>query len=355
MIKEALNRAQIAGEEVDDIIFGNCLGGGGNMGRLSLLQAGLPLSTPGLTIDRQCGSGINAVALAAQGILAGSGQIYVAGGTESMTRSPYLLEPPSLAFDRMPPKFVRRQLSPDHIGDPPMGITAENLAEHYEVSREEQDEFALRSQKRMNFAIQNGYFRDEIVPVPVKGRKGETVLFEVDEHPRADTTIEGLAKLKPVFREVGSVTAGNSSGVNDGASALVMMSDREAERRGLELVATVTSWAVAGVDPNIMGIGPVPATKKLLHQTGYNLDDIDLIEINEAFASQVLACDRELHFDWNKVNVNGGAIAHGHPIAATGGMLVMKLAYEMKRRNVKRGLVTACIGGGQGIALLLER
>lgn len=214
------------------------------------------LSTPGLTIDRQCGSGINAVALAAQGILAGSGQIYVAGGTESMTRSPYLLEPPSLAFDRMPPKFVRRQLSPDHIGDPPMGITAENLAEHYEVSREEQDEFALRSQKRMNFAIQNGYFRDEIVPVPVKGRKGETVLFEVDEHPRADTTIEGLAKLKPVFREVGSVTAGNSSGVNDGASALVMMSDREAERRGLELVATVTSWAVAGVDPNIMGIGP---------------------------------------------------------------------------------------------------
>ncbi|MFC7441090.1 thiolase family protein [Laceyella putida] len=355
VIKEALNRAQVAGGEVDDVIFGNCLGGGGNMGRLSLLQAGLPLSVPGMTIDRQCGSGINSVALAAQAVIAGSGKIFVAGGTESMTRSPYLLEPPSQAFDRTPPKFVRRQLSPDHIGDPPMGITAENLAERYEISREEQDAFALRSQQNMKKAVGMGWFKEEIVPVPLKDKKGNTLLFDTDEHPRPDTTMEALSKLPSVFKGDGSVTAGNSSGVNDGASALVIMSSQEAERRGLEPLAKIKHWAVAGVDPNIMGIGPVPATRKVLAEMGLSLEDMDLIEINEAFAAQVLACDRELHFDWEKVNVNGGAIAHGHPIAATGGVLVMKLAYEMRRRNVKRGLVTACIGGGQGIALILER
>ncbi|MEW9668035.1 acetyl-CoA C-acyltransferase [Ammoniphilus sp. 3BR4] len=355
VIKEALERAQIAGEEVDDVIFGNCLGGGGNIARLSLLQAGLPLSTPGITIDRQCGSGINSVGLAAQAIKAGSGRIFVAGGTESMTRSPYLLEPPGQAFDRMPPKFVRRQLSPDHIGDPPMGITAENLAEQYGITREEQDAFALRSQQKMHHAMQQGLFNEQIVPVPMKDKKGNTTFFSTDEHPRPETTPEGLAKLAPAFRQGGSVTAGNSSGVNDGASALVLMSEQEAERRGLEPLARVAHWAVAGVDPNIMGIGPVPATRKVLAAAGLTMDDIDLIELNEAFASQVLACDRELHLDLEKVNVNGGAIAHGHPIAATGGMLVMKLAYEMKRRDIKRGLVTACIGGGQGIALILER
>lgn len=355
VIKEALERAQIAGEEVDDVIFGNCLGGGGNIARLSLLQAGLPLSTPGITIDRQCGSGINSVGLAAQAIKAGSGRIFVAGGTESMTRSPYLLEPPGQAFDRMPPKFVRRQLSPEHIGDPPMGITAENLAEQYGITREEQDAFALRSQQKMHHAMQQGLFNEQIVPVPMKDKKGNTTFFSTDEHPRPETTPEGLAKLAPAFKQGGSVTAGNSSGVNDGASALVLMSEQEAERRGLEPLARVAHWAVAGVDPNIMGIGPVPATRKVLAAAGLTLDDIDLIELNEAFASQVLACDRELHLNLENVNVNGGAIAHGHPIAATGGMLVMKLAYEMKRRDVKRGLVTACIGGGQGIALILER
>ncbi|TCP25609.1 acetyl-CoA C-acetyltransferase [Scopulibacillus darangshiensis] len=356
VMKEALDRVQIHGEEVDDVILGNCLAGGGNVARLTALEAGLPMSVAGLTIDRQCGSGINSVALAADTIIAGNGKILIAGGTESMTRTPYLMEPPSKPFDRVPPRLIgKRRLSPEQIGDPPMGITAENLVTQYKISREEQDQFALRSQENMKHAVENGRYEEQIVPVPVKNKKGETVLFEKDEHPRPDTTIDGLGKLRPVFKEGGKVTAGNSSGVNDGASALVMMSDKEAERRGLEPLARVTSWAVAGVDPNIMGIGPVPSTQKLLRKTGLNLDDFDLIEINEAFAAQVLACDRELHFDWEKVNVNGGAIAHGHPIAATGGMLVMKLAYEMKRRNVKRGLVTACIGGGQGIALMLER
>ncbi|MBX6395802.1 MAG: thiolase family protein, partial [Alicyclobacillaceae bacterium] len=237
----------------------------------------------------------------------------------------------------------------------PMGITAENLAEKYNISREEQDRYALRSQQRMANAMNNGYFREQIVPISVPQRRGEPVLFEVDEHPRPDTTLEALAKLPPAFKEGGTVTAGNSSGINDGAGALVLMERRMAERRGLEILATVRSYVVAGVDPNIMGIGPVPAVRKLLKREGLTLEDIDLIELNEAFAAQVLACDRELHLDMEKVNVNGGAIAHGHPIAATGAILVTKLVYEMKRRGVKRGIVTACIGGGQGIAVLFER
>ncbi|MBZ5752955.1 thiolase family protein [Metabacillus rhizolycopersici] len=356
VIKEVLQRAQVAGEEVDDVIFGNCNAGGGNISRLSLLQGGLPVSVPGVTIDRQCGSGINTVALAADAINAGSGRILIAGGTESLTRAPYLMEPSSQTFDRVPPKFLsRKPLSPEHLGDPPMGITAENLAERYNISREEQDAFSLRSQLNMKRAVEQGFYKEQIVPVSLTGKKGETTLFSEDEHPRPETTLEGLAKLRPSFKKDGSVTAGNASGIVDGASALLLMSEKEAEKRGLEPLAKVADWALSGVDPNIMGIGPVPAIKKLLAKTGCSLEDVDLIEINEAFASQVLACDRELHLDLEKVNVNGGAIAHGHPIAATGGMLIMKLAYEMKRRGVKRGLVSACIGGGQGIALMLER
>jgi acetyl-CoA C-acetyltransferase len=350
VIREALTRSRLMGEEVDDVIFGNCLGGGGNMARQALLEAGLPLAATGITVDRQCGSGINAVALAASLIRAGEGRLYVAGGTESMTRSPYLLE-----VSERGPQVVRRKLSPDHIGDPPMGITAENLVARYGISREEQDAFALRSQRNMQRAVQEGRFVEQIVPVTVPMKKGEPLLVDRDEHPRPDTTLEGLAKLAPAFKQGGSVTAGNSSGMNDGAGALVLMAEEEAERRGLEPLARVTGWAVAGVDPNIMGIGPVPATQTLLTRMGLRLDDVDLIEINEAFAAQVLACDRELRFDMNKVNVNGGAIAHGHPIAATGAMLVTKLAYELKRSGAKRGLVTACIGGGQGIALMIER
>lgn len=355
VIQEAVKRAQISGEEVDDVIFGNCLAGGGNIARLSLLEAGLPVHVPGLTIDRQCGSGINAVALAAERIRSGGCDIVVAGGTESMTRMPYLLEPASDSYSRMPPKFIRRPLAPARIGDPPMGITAENLVEKYGITREEQDQFSYMSQQKMAKAMEQGLFDEQILPIKIKDKKGRVFIFDTDEHPRPDTTVEALAKLRPAFKEGGTVTAGNSSGINDGASALVLMSREEAEKRGLEPLATVRDSAVAGVDPNIMGIGPVPATQKVLERNGLKLDDIDLIEINEAFAAQVLACDRELHFDMDKVNVNGGAIAHGHPIAATGGMLITKLVYEMKRRNVKRGLVTACCGGGQGISLIIER
>ena len=355
VVKEAIRRARLHPEEIDDVIFGNVLAGGGNVARLTALQAGLPLEIPGMTIDRQCGSGMNAVALAAQAIQAGTGEIFIAGGTESMTRAPYLMEPPSKPFDRNPPRFVRRPLTPEHIGNPTMGITAENLAEKYRISREEQDRYALGSQRKMARAMREGLFRDQIVPLTIPQRKGDPLIFDTDEHPRPETSLEALGGLPPAFKEGGTVTAGNSSGVNDGAAALVVMSGRQAEKRGLTPLATVKGFAVAGVDPNLMGIGPVPATKKLLKKEGLTLKDIDLIELNEAFAAQVLACARELPLDLEKVNVNGGAIAHGHPIAATGAILVTKLVYEMKRRNLRRGLVTACIGGGQGIAVLLER
>jgi acetyl-CoA C-acetyltransferase len=354
VIREAVSRAGIEPDEVDDVIFGNCLSGGGNVARLSLLEAGLPIEVPGITIDRQCGSGMNAVAMAAEAVWAGRGDVFVAGGTESMTRRPYLMEKPSKAFDRNPPRFFQPQLSPQEIGNPPMGITAENLAAKYGITREEQDQFSYESQRKMARAMEEGRFREQILPLTVREGKNEFV-FDKDEHPRPFTTLEALAQLPPVFLEGGSVTAGNSSGINDGASALVVMSKAKAEAMGLEVMAKVTAYAVAGVDPNIMGIGPVPAVRKLLKRTGLSLEDIDLIEINEAFAAQVLACHRELEFDMNKVNVNGGAIAHGHPIAATGAILCTKLVYEMKRTGAKRGLVTACIGGGQGIAVLFER
>ncbi|EZH66315.1 acetyl-CoA acetyltransferase [Bacillaceae bacterium JMAK1] len=346
VIKEALRRAEVEGESVEDVILGNCLSGGGNAARKSALEAGLPIEVPGLTIDRQCGSGINAVALAAEKIISGQADIVVAGGTESMSRRPHLLRPATRAYDTFPPQFVSPSLAPKEIGDPPMGITAENLAEKYEISRSEQDEFSARSQERMVTAIEQGYFKEQIVPI------GD---FDTDEHPRAGTTVEKLSSLRPVFKEGGTVTAGNSSGVNDGASALVVMSAKEAKRRGLTPLAVVKDWSVAGVDPNIMGIGPVPAVQKVMKRSGESLDNMDLIECNEAFAAQTLAVDRELGFNHDKLNVNGGAISHGHPIAATGGMLITKLVYELQRRELKKGLVTACIGGGQGIALIVER
>jgi len=355
VMKEAIERACIQSTDIDDVIFGNCLAGGGNMARLTLLEAGLPLAIPGMTIDRQCGSGINSIGLAADQIRAGNGEIFLAGGTESMSRSPYLLAPQSRPYDRMPPQFIKRKLSPNHIGDPSMGITAENLAEKYEVTREEQDLFALESQQKMTNAINSGYFKEQIVPINITNRKGESYLFNHDEHVRPSTTIEDLSKLSPAFKKEGSVTAGNSSGVNDGASAVVLMSENRANEEGIEVLAKVKEWAVAGVDPNMMGIGPVPAVQKVLQKAGLSLEDFDLIEFNEAFAAQVLACNRELSMNMKKVNVNGGAIAHGHPIAATGAMLITKLVYEMKRRDAKRALVAACIGGGQGIALILER
>lgn len=293
--------------------------------------------------------------LAAQAVLAGQGDVYIAGGTESMSLQPFVLERAEF-FSKRPPQFrARFQLSPDAIGNPPMGITAENLAEKYGISREEQDRFALESQRKMARAMAEGAFREQILPLPVPVGKNETKVFDTDEHPRPDTTMEALAKLPPAFKEGGTVTAGNSSGLNDGAAALVIMSLERAKALGLKPLAKIRAFAVAGVDPNIMGIGPVPATRKVLAQAGLSLSDLDLVELNEAFAAQVLAVQRELNFDPEKLNVNGGAIAHGHPIAATGAILVTKLVYEMQRREVQFGLVTACIGGGMGIATVFER
>lgn len=355
VIKEAVNRAGVDPEAIDDVIFGNVLSGGGNIARLTALQSGLSITIPGLTVDRQCGSGINAVNLAAQAIRAGDGDIFVAGGTESMSRAPYLMERPERAYSSMPPSFKKSQLSPKEIGDPPMGITAENLVEKYNISREEQDEFALRSQQRMARAMEEGRFESQIVPLEIPVRKGEPVTFDTDEHPRPNTTMEALQKLRPAFLEGGTVTAGNSSGLNDAASALVVMSREKADELGLKPLAVVRAHAVSGVDPNIMGIGPVPATKKVMEKAGMTLDQMDLIEINEAFAAQVLACDRELEMDRNKVNVNGGAIAHGHPLGATGAILMTKAIHELHRSNQQYALITACIGGGQGISTIIER
>ncbi|PLT35566.1 thiolase family protein [Bacillus sp. V5-8f] len=354
-IKEAVKRAKIDPESIDDVIFGNVLSGGGNIARLTALQTGLSINIPGLTVDRQCGSGLNAINLAAQAIKAGDGDIYVVGGTESMSRAPYLMDRPEKAYNSAPPSFRKSQLSPKEIGDPPMGITAENLVEKYSISREEQDEFALKSQHNMARAMEEGRFDEQIVPISIPVRKGDPIVFKADEHPRPQTTIEALSKLQPAFLKGGTVTAGNSSGLNDAASALVIMSREKAEELGLTPLATVRSYAVSGVDPNIMGIGPVPATRKVLEKAGLTMADIDVIEINEAFAGQVLACNRELEMDLDKVNVNGGAIAHGHPLGATGAILATKAVYEMKRSGGKYSLITACIGGGQGIATILER
>ncbi|PLS07199.1 thiolase family protein [Neobacillus cucumis] len=355
VIKEAVKRANIHPKMIDDVIFGNVLSGGGNIARLTALQTGLSIDLPGLTVDRQCGSGINAINLAAQAIRAGDGDVYIAGGTESMSKAPYLMERPEKPYSPMPPSFRKSQLSPKEIGDPPMGITAENLVEKYGITREEQDQFALQSQQRMARAMVEGRFDEQIVPITIPKKKGEPIVFKTDEHPRPQTTFDALSILPPAFLKDGTVTAGNSSGLNDAASALVIMSREKAEELNLTPLAVVRDYAVAGVDPNIMGIGPVPAVQKVMGKSGLSLAQIDLIEINEAFAAQVLACIRELEMEMEKINVNGGAIAHGHPLGATGAILVTKAIYELQRTGGRFALITACIGGGQGIATIIER
>lgn len=355
VIKEAVNRVNLDLNVIDDVIFGNVLSGGGNIARLTSLQAGLPIEVPGMTMDRQCGSGINAVGIAAQAIQSGAGDVYIAGGIESMSRAPYLMERPEKPYSSAPPKFKRGLLAPEEIGNPPMGITAENLAKKYNISRLEQDEFSLRSQQRMARAMEEGRFDEQIVPIKIPVRKGEPLIFAKDEHPRPESTLEGLSKLPPAFLKDGTVTAGSSSGLNDAASALVIMSREKAEELGLQPLAVIHGTVVAGVDPNIMGIGPVPATRKLMDKLGLTVHDMDLIELNEAFAAQVIACDRELEMNPDKLNVNGGAIAHGHPLGATGAILITKAVYELRRMNGRYALITACIGGGQGIATVIER
>jgi acetyl-CoA C-acetyltransferase len=357
VIGEALKRAGVAPEQVEDVIFGQSQGLGRNVSRLALLMAGLPVCVPGITVDRRCTSGLDSINFAAQAIMVGSGEVYVAGGVESMTRQPYMMERPTQAFSRSAPKFTRGALAPPEVGDPPMGITAETLAEKYGISREEQDQLGLRSNQLAIKAIDEGIFKEEIVPVTVPQKKGDPIFFDTDEHPRRDTSMEKMAKLRAVFKKDGTVTAGTSSGIGDGAAAVVVMSKEKAEEIGTEPMARIVSFAVAAVDPNIMGISPVPAVKKALERAGLSLDDIDLIELNEAFAAQALAVIKELKIDDfdKRLNVNGGAIALGHPIACSGCRLMVTLLHEMKKRNAKTGLVTLCGGGGNGAAMIVER
>ncbi|MCG0278620.1 MAG: acetyl-CoA C-acetyltransferase [Thermanaeromonas sp.] len=360
VVKEALQRAGIEAGQVDEVILGNVLqaGQGQNPARQAAIKAGIPVEVPAMTINMVCGSGLRAVNLAAGMIASGEADIIVAGGIENMSQAPYALPGARWGMRMGDGQVVDIMIKDglwDVFNDYHMGITAENLAQKYNISREEQDMFALESQKRAEKAIKEGRFREEIVPVRVPQKKGEPIEFAQDEHPRFGTTLEALAKLRPAFKKDGTVTAGNASGINDGAAGLVLTSSWKAESLGLKPLAVVRSWAAAGVDPSIMGIGPVEATRKALKRAGLTLADIDLIEANEAFAAQCLAVVKELELDLNKTNVNGGAIALGHPIGASGARILVTLLYEMQRRGSRYGLATLCVGGGMGVATIVER
>jgi acetyl-CoA C-acetyltransferase len=355
-----LDRVGLAGADVDELIYGNArqAGGGPNMARQVLMKSGIPQERPAFTVNQACGSGLQSILLGAERIRLGRARVVLAGGAESMTRLPYLLDRARTGY-RLGNAPLVDAMYRDGFLDPIcgllMGETAEKLADLYKISRDEQDAYALESQRRAGAAIQEKRFCREIVPVSVPGRKGETRTVETDEHPRPETTIDEIRKLPPVFREGGTVHAGNSSGITDGASSLLLMSESVAKERGLKPQAWVGESVVVGVDPSIMGIGPVPATRELLKRTRRKLNDYELIELNEAFAAQVLACDRDLQFDRARLNVNGGAIALGHPIGATGARIVTTLLHEMERRDSKLGLATLCVSGGLGISLELSR
>lgn len=359
VIKEAIKRANIDPSQVSEVIMGNVLqaGLGQNPARQAALKAGLPIQVPALSINKVCGSGLEAVNLAARTILAGDGDVVVAGGMESMSNAPYLLEKARRGY-RMGHSELIDSMIKDGLwcatNDYHMGITAENVAQQYEITRQMQDELAASSQEKALHAILEGRFEDEIVPVVIPQKKGDPIVFATDEHPKKGTTVEKLAALRTAFKKDGTVTAGNASGLNDGAAALVVMSLDKAKELGLTPIARFVSSGTAGVDPSIMGIGPVPATQKALDKAGLTVADLDLIEANEAFAAQFLAVGKELDFDQSKVNVNGGAIALGHPVGASGARILVTLLYAMKQRNAKVGLATLCIGGGQGVATIVE-
>lgn len=361
VVKKAMERINLKPEEVDELIFGNVLsaGLGQNVARQVAVKAGIPESKPSFSINKVCGSGLKAVALAAQSILLGDSDVVVAGGTESMSQSPYVL-PDSRWGKRMGNgKIVDTMLKDglmDAFNDIHMGLTAENIVEKYNFTREQQDELAVRSQNNAEKAVNEGRFKEEIVPVHVPQRKGKPVEIGTDEYPRFGTTKESMAKLRPAFKkDGGSVTAGNSSGLNDGAAALIIMSREKAEELGLKPLATIRSYASAGVEPEIMGCGPIPATRKALKKANLSVEDLDLIEANEAFAAQALSVITDLEFDIDIVNVNGGAIALGHPIGASGARILVTLLHEMEKRDSRYGLATLCIGGGQGMSLIVER
>jgi acetyl-CoA C-acetyltransferase len=360
-IREALKRAGVEGKEVGEVILGNVLaaGLGLNAARVAYLEAGIPKEVSGYGVNKACGSGLKAVANAASGILLGEYDVAVAGGMESMSNAPYLLQKARTGY-RLGHGELLDSMIADGLSCPithvHMGVTAENVAKKYEIGRQEQDEFAAQSQAKAAAAQSGGKFRAEIVPVEVPGKKkGETVQFAIDEFPRADTTAEKLGGLRAAFQKDGTVTAGNASGINDGAAALVVMSDKAAKDRGLKPLARIRGWAAAGVDPSIMGMGPWPAVEKVLAKTGVRKDQVDLWELNEAFAAQSLGVLRELKLDAGKVNVHGGAIALGHPIGASGARVLVTLLHAMQDRDAHLGVASLCIGGGQGIAMVVER
>ncbi|PET78067.1 acetyl-CoA C-acyltransferase [Bacillus sp. AFS001701] len=365
VIKALIERnPNLPSEQIEDVIFGNANQAGEdnrNVARMSALLAGLPVSVAGTTINRLCGSGLDAVMYAAKSIAAGEGDIYIAGGTESMTRAPYVMAKPESDFPRgsmelmdttIGWRFTNNKLE-EMYGTDSMPQTAENIAKSFSVSREDQDQFAFQSQQKTKRSIENERFANEIVPVRFTDRRGNEVVFDQDEHPRSDTTIEKLGKLKPLFED-GTVTAGNASGVNDGASALLLMSAEKAKELRLKPLAKYVVGAVAGLEPSVMGLGPIYSTRKALERANLKIDDIGLIELNEAFASQSLECIRQLKLDPEKVNVNGGAIALGHPLGASGARILTTLLHEMKKRNVQYGLATMCVGVGQGISAIIE-
>lgn len=360
-VKELIKRTGIDPAQVEELIFGCVLQGGQgqNVARQVLIRSGIPQEVPALTVNKVCASGLRTVSLAAQVIKAGDADVVIAGGTENMSSAPYSISKARWGARMNDAALVDLMIHDglwEIFNDYHMGITAENVAEEYGISREAQDELGLLSQQRAEAAIKAGKFKDEIVPVVIPQRKGDPKVCDTDEHPRFGTTKEGLAKLRAAFKKDGTVTAGNASGINDGAAAILVMSADKAKELGLKPLVKIVSYASAGVDPKIMGVGPIPATRKALEKAGLTLDDIDLIEANEAFAAQTLAVGKDLGFNMEKVNVNGGAIALGHPIGASGARIFTSLLHEMKKReDVKRGLATLCVGGGMGAAVIVEK
>ncbi|MGB4587829.1 MAG: acetyl-CoA C-acetyltransferase [Clostridiaceae bacterium] len=359
-VKGALEKIGLSPDEVDEVILGNVLqaGLGQNVARQVSIHSGIPIEVPSLTINKVCGSGLKAVQLAAQAIMAGEADVIVAGGTENMSQAAYVV-PGARWGMRMGNGTMLDTMVHDGLTDVfngyHMGVTAENIVEEFGLTREQQDELAVSSQNKAEKALLSGRFKDEIIPVRIKQRKGDDVVVDTDEYPRAGTTLEGLSKMKPAFKKDGTVTAASSSGINDGAAILIVMSKEKAESLGLKALVTIKASASAGVDPRIMGCGPIPATKKALEKANLTIDDMDLIEANEAFAAQAIAVLSELHADMDKVNVNGGAIAIGHPIGASGARILVTLIHEMQKRESRYGLATLCIGGGQGISMIVEK
>ncbi|UST97396.1 acetyl-CoA C-acetyltransferase [Pseudomonas siliginis] len=360
VIRQLLEQTGLDGAQVDEVIMGQVLtaGAGQNPARQAAIKAGLPHAVPAMTLNKVCGSGLKALHLGAQAIRCGDAEVIIAGGQENMSLSNYIMPGARTGLRMGHAQIVDTMISDglwDAFNDYHMGITAENLVDKYQISREQQDAFAAASQQKAAAAIEAGRFVDEITPILIPQRKGDPVAFKVDEQPRGDTTAQSLAKLRPAFKKDGSVTAGNASSLNDGAAAVILMSAEKAKSLGLPVLARIAAYANAGVDPAIMGIGPVSATRRCLDKAGWNIDQLDLIEANEAFAAQSLAVAKDLQWDLDKVNVNGGAIALGHPIGASGCRVLVTLLHEMLKRDAKKGLATLCIGGGQGVALALER